>query len=165
MLNAYSQQLYFDHYAKIFLSLHNSTFSNRDSHRPLQDIPLMQIINTEYFLLDNVYIRDNKKSAVAVYSSDVTLSGNTTFSNYRGEKGAALSLYHSFMILNYDARVVFQDNHADDVGGAIFVYDAKSNGIWCFFQPGDYNVEEAALFPKVFFLKHSKKRIFSAQSF
>ncbi len=54
---------------------------------------------------------------------------------------------------------MFQDNHADDVGGAIFVYDAKSNGIWCFFQPaGDYNVEEAALFPKVFFLRNTAKR-------
>ena len=155
-----SPQLDFDRYAKIFLYLHNSTFGNNDTDRSVQAVPQMQIINTEYFLLDNCYIQNCKNSAVAAYSSDVTLSGNTTFSNNRGERGAALSLYHSFMIINYDARVVFQDNHADDVGGAIFVYDARRSGlqgIWCFFQPGDFNVEEGA-FPKVYFVRNTAKR-------
>ena len=97
----------------------------------------IKIVYTDVFVIDNCTIQNNEGTAVDAYFSDVTLSGNTWFLNNTGERGGAMSLYQSFLILGNATSIVFQDNSANDVGGAIYVYEkqlTETDDRPCFFQ-------------------------------
>ena len=103
--------------------------------------------------------RDNRGAAIRVVNiiDNVRLHGNVVFHNNTGQKGAALSLATPQIQVHFmpGLHATFENNHAEDVGGAIYVeikwtpYDTNSPGTTaqCFYQfpalrnpPVDYSI-------------------------
>lgn len=81
-------------------------------------------------------------------SSDVIFTGNITFDSNRATNGGALRFCDSSaMFLNLNTTVLFQNNYAHQVEGAIFAQEAcLSQPKACFFQPvAKYNTQTTAL--------------------
>jgi len=76
----------------------------------------------------------NLGSAIKVYDSKFLLLGNVSFINNSAYEGGALNFIgESYAFISSNANIVFQNNSAEHVGGAIFVNNigpVKS----CFFQ-------------------------------
>ena len=80
----------------------------------------IQAVNTHVYLAGNITFESGNE-AVRVLNSSATLAGRVSFINNTAYKGAAMYLSGgSRMVINNDTHVVFQGNHADSVGGAIF---------------------------------------------
>ena len=60
------------------------------------------------------------KSAIASYSSNVTLLGSVSFVNNSGIRGGAMALYSSTLFITAGADVLFANNTVIDKGGAIY---------------------------------------------
>ena len=107
--------------------------------------------------------RDNRGAAIRVFNikDSLRLHGNVVFYNNTGQQGGALSLAALQTKLQTQINfmpglhVTFENNHAEDVGGAIYVeikwtpYDTNSPGTTapCFYQfpalrtpPVDYSI-------------------------
>ena len=52
----------------------------------------------------------------------IIFSGKVLFRNNTSHRGGAVHLFKSRIGLERDANVLFEDNHAKDVGGAIYVH-------------------------------------------
>ena len=55
----------------------------------------------------------------------IIFSGKVLFRNNISHRGGAAHLFKSRIGLERDASGLFKDNHAKDVGGAIYVYSAR----------------------------------------
>ena len=65
---------------------------------------------------------NSSTTAITLYSSIITLEGIVSFTNNVGRNGGALALIRTTMYIElYCAIVIFQNNHATEKGGAIFV--------------------------------------------
>ena len=81
----------------------------------------------------NCTFEDNIGTAIAAVYSIIVFEGNNTFRNNTSMYGGALLFYtNSYMILQENTRIHFINNHADYVGGAIFVQCVTVSP--CFFQ-------------------------------
>ena len=74
------------------------------------------------------------RSAVYLYESELKLSGRVNFINNTGYKGGAVYLMESYIRVTTNTDVLFQDNHANQVGGAIYSIGSQidnyiSNGL------------------------------------
>jgi predicted outer membrane repeat protein len=58
--------------------------------------------------------------AIMVVSSNLTFEGHNIISNNTGDRGAAISLINSIINLLPHTHILFENNHAYDVGGAIY---------------------------------------------
>ena len=80
----------------------------------------------------------NRCTPIAAHYSSFKVSGTLTFINNTAYQGAALAFYgSSYMNVSNNTHIVFINNHAEHVGGAIFVRDEvldNSYTLKCFFQ-------------------------------
>ena len=94
--------------------------------------------------VQDTLITDGINTAFNLIKSILTLKGNVTFFGNSGEKGGALGLTSTQLIISRDATVTFANNYAVSKGGAIYVNNPTeifkvfpdSN---CFYQLLDYN--------------------------
>ena len=64
----------------------------------------------------------NTGTSIVAYNSNFTFSGTTIFSNNTAHEGGAIAFYgNSHMNVSENTHVIFRDNSAHRVGGAIFV--------------------------------------------
>jgi hypothetical protein len=69
---------------------------------------------------------ENRHQAINAVSSNLTFEGQNVFRNNTGYRGAGITLTNSFMDLLPGTHVIFENNHADDVGAAIHTNVLKS---------------------------------------
>ena len=118
---------------------------------PFQDSsgpPLTAILNTYKVTLTlvNCTFQNNSQSVLQMSNSKLVFEGRNHFYNNSGLIGGAIQLLDSStMFLNSNTSILFEKNHADYVGGAIFI-DMKSD--LCFFH---FNSENDNDNTKVYF--------------
>ena len=76
--------------------------------------------NSTVNFVGSINFENGSSTAIQAINSHVTLAGNTTFVNNTGYQGGALSLTDSHVTIADNAYALFQGNHADHVGGAIY---------------------------------------------
>ena len=99
-------------------------------------------IGTSIHITDCAFT-DNIGSAMVIYDSIVTFSGNNTFMNNTGLNGGGLFITGGgYIVLSSQAHLYFINNHAEHNGGAIYVEQLllqlnKNNKdviVYCFYQ-------------------------------
>ena len=111
--------------------IRNSSFQDcyiviRKAKAVLVDV---ETYNSHFFFLENSDIMIGKqskfisshKSAINVISSNITFSGKLSFSNNSDVYGGAMFLYLSNLIILPNAYIVFDNNSAQNCGGAMLL--------------------------------------------
>ena len=106
--------------------LENSTFISNNNGK---DSSVVSLLNTAGLLV-NCTFENNTGSPIHAQNSKVVFEGDTTFRNNSALFGAGMQLLGSHLHLRSSTRILFMDNHADYVGGAIYT-NIKDQ---CFFQ-------------------------------
>ena len=136
---------YIEHYG-IGLLFMNLTFSNcnnaiqyDNSHETTIQLvfhatvhhqsPLSLLFATAYFI-DCTFENSNILSALHGKSSEITFQGSNLFRKNSASTGGAIQLDDAYLHLNPDTNILFEENHANYVGGAIYINDPAS----CFFE-------------------------------
>ena len=70
---------------------------------------------------DTLFSTSYQESALTVYLSTITLSGNVTFADNTGIRGGAMALYSSTLIIAPGTITTFTNNSAQHKGGAIYI--------------------------------------------
>ena len=99
------------------LVLNETTFTGPASHIVLRNCTVDTLGKVNF---------KNGRTAIQALSSIVTLAGYSSFINNTGYQGGGLSLTDSRITIADNAQVLFKENHAEFVGGAIF---DSGNGI------------------------------------
>ena len=78
--------------------------------------------------IEDSEFQDNRGTAVRVANikDSLRLRGNVTFRNNQAQNGGALALVSTVVDFMPSSYIVFEDNHANDVGGAIFVESSST---------------------------------------
>ena len=84
-------------------------------------VPSITLINWNNVIIDGGWFHDNNSTVIAAYNSEVFMTGNMTFYNNRGTKGAALFLKFSHLILQEPLNATFTENSALLYGGAVYI--------------------------------------------
>lgn len=112
------------HVANTLAVLQNVVFADNNVEKYVVSIALGTI------MFMNCSFENNTGTAIqADASSKLIFEGVNVFRNNSALVGAGIQLLESTMHLQPHSSILFEDNHADHVGGAIFV-DIRS----CFFQ-------------------------------
>ena len=91
----------------------------------------------------HMLFEDNTGSAIVAISSKITFQGNTVFKSNSGSVGGAIQLTTtSYMSLLSHTHMLFEDNRADYVGGAIFVDNSYDDAAVKCFSPVDPSEED-----------------------
>ena len=111
----------------------------------MQSVINLELTNTEiqnsHFLNYHNY-RDYKRVALELISSDITFIGTNVFSNNTGNKGGAMSMEDSKLIIKGNAVTKFQNNRAAEFGGAIYI----KNEDLCFYEMHQLNATSKLVF-------------------
>lgn len=83
-------------------------------------ISVQTVAPNVHMVIDNSEIVNSSSTAVKLYSGYITLSNRVSFRNNAGERGGALALIGSIMSISDGANILFYNNSAQKVGGAIF---------------------------------------------
>jgi len=82
----------------------------------------INVTNVRNIFLIDCYFIGNKGTALTVQSSTFHTQGNLKFINNSAfHKGALAFVEDSYMVLNNNSRIAFQDSNSTHVGGAIYV--------------------------------------------
>ena len=109
-------------------TLSNVTFANNNNNAGSLNYLYKAAIS-----YNNCIFENNIGTAIQALYSNVTLQGSITFKNNSGVIGGGIHLDStSYMHLQPNASISFVDNHADYVGGAIYIDHKEDDG--CFFQ-------------------------------
>ena len=81
----------------------------------------LTVYKTHVVLSGDTHFFSNYNSAIASYSSTVTLSGTISFINNSGIRGGAMALYTSTIYLRDGLNASFINNSAQETGGAIHI--------------------------------------------
>ena len=136
-LSVYSNR---SHSARI--TIQNSHFFNNQDLRG--DPAIVYVSRAIVIYITNCAFRDNRGTAIKAENieQNVRFYANVTFQRNSAQQGGALKLVSTQLGLFPGAQIKFEDNHADDVGGAIYVeststlYEANdpNTNVECFYQ-------------------------------
>ena len=128
-----------------FVMMRNVQFTSNEIYYPVVELRRSIAIFSEY-----VSFIDNKgmASSILLTNSNITFSGTALFArNVVFGNGGAISMFGgSFLNFEMNINVIFEDNHATQAGGAIYVdydYIENRNCFFKFLQPpriGSYSV-------------------------
>ena len=124
------------------ITIQNSRFIN---NQDLRGHPVIVYVSRAIIInITNCEFRDNRGTAIKAENIDYFLRfhGHVTFQRNSAQQGGALALVFTQVGLFPGAQIKFEDNHADDVGGAIYVestsalYEANdpNTNVECFYQ-------------------------------
>ena len=120
---------------KVFII--NSTFVQSSV---LFECTNVKVQDSHFMNYRNYYIYS--EASLELDSSTITFFGNISFVNNTGNKGGAMLLKSSEMVIKADALIQFQNNSAAEFGGAIFV----DNKDLCFYEVLQQNKTSKILF-------------------
>ena len=84
----------------------------------------VHMISSVIATFHNCHFQDNNGTALRGQGMFyIILEGNITFSRNRANRGAGLILSSSFALLKPNTHVYFEDNYAEEVGGAMYIDD------------------------------------------
>ena len=127
----------------------------------LSEIVVANITNCEF--------QDNRGTAIraANIKDKLRLGGDITFHNNQAQSGGALALMLTQVEFMPGTNVIFEDNYANDVGGAIYVqssstmfYDVQDDPNTyseCFYQFSDWDLENEPYYANLTFINNSAK--------
>ena len=122
-------------YTAVSVTLRNVTFANntyigrnvagvRASNMYIQNIHNVTLIDCEFY--------NNFGTPISAIGSTLHLSGDIVFRNNTGYDGGAMRLTGgSYIYISNDTYVMFENNAAENAGGAVFV---DQNTVYCFFR-------------------------------
>ena len=96
------------------------------------------LLHSVFTTFHNCHFQDNNSTALAGYpQSYILFDGKVTFSGNRAKRGAGIALSLAYAILVPNTHVYFEDNYAEEVGGAIYINDQEVilHGYPCLFYP------------------------------
>ena len=98
---------------------------------------MIEFGNIEKAAIEDCQFKSNMGTAIAMTASEVIFTGDIIFDNNTATNGGALRFCDSStMFLNPNTTVIFKNNSATQVGGAIFAQEAcLAEPKACFFQP------------------------------
>ena len=117
------------------------------------------ILTNVHLTIKDSNFSDSTSTAIMLFSSTLTTVGHVRFHNNKGYQGGALMLIGTVMNIAREANLLFQENYAEDTGGAIFVVhpqmmiNAHSYISSCFYQLLDYDTDSVNY--KVNFMNNS----------
>lgn len=108
------------------------------------------IRNVHEVTVSSCNFQNNNSTALLAFKSNIFLEGSVNFRSNTGRKGGALSLIDSYMLPRVNTTIVFSENHAMLVGGAVFIEEEFSPvGTYpCFLQPdlsADFPIETCGI--------------------
>ena len=112
-------------------------------------------------ILTNVHLTIINSTFSDRFSSTLTIMGHVSFRDNRGYQGGALMLVGTVMNIARETNLLFQENHAENTGGAIFVVypqtmiDAHHFISSCFYQLLDYDSYSAIFTYSIKFVNNS----------
>ena len=125
---------------------HNVTIANSLSFVP----PAVLYSQNASLILLSCTFQNNSKSVLQMSSSKLVFEGHNLFYNNSAPLGGAIQLLDSStMFLRPNASITFEKNHADYVGGAIYI--GKNSGP-CFFHVESQNFDNSS---KVYFVNNT----------
>ena len=119
------------------------------------------ILTNVHLTIINSTFSDSSSTAIMLFSSTLTIMGNVSFRDNRGYQGGALMLAGTVMNIARETNLLFQENHAENTGGAIFVVypqtmiDAHDFISLCFYQLLDYDSYSAIFTYSIKFVNNS----------
>ena len=114
----------------------NTTFEF--NHNFLHESATVVLKNTDNVEFVDCHFGHNQGTPIYAHESDFTLSGHDTFMHNTAYVGGAIGLYkYSNIFLKRHTTLVFQNNSAKHVGGAVFVEVVHYEE--CFFQLLDFH--------------------------
>ena len=123
----------------------------------------MILTNVHLTIKDSTF-SDSTSTAIMLFSSTLTIVGNVSFHNNRGYQGGALMLVGTIINIAREANLLFQENHAESTGGAIFVVypqtmiNAHNFVSSCFYQLLDYDSYSSRFTYSIKFVNNSAKK-------
>lgn len=98
---------------------------------------ILEVIRIDSLNLSNCNFLGNTGTAISMKSSNIIVTGHFMFRNNTGLNGGALRFCAaSSLFINNNTSLIFQNNHALETGGAIFVEQSCTDLCSpCFFQP------------------------------
>ena len=103
------------------------------------------ILTNVHLTIKDSNFSDSVSTAIMLFSSTLTIVGHVGFYNNMGYQGGALMLVGAVMNIARETKVIFQENYAENTGGAIFMVhpqmmiDAHNYVSLCFYQLLDYD--------------------------
>ena len=79
------------------------------------------ILTNVHLTIKDSNFSDSVSTAIMLFSSTLTIVGHVGFYNNRGYEGGALMLVGTVMNIARETKLIFQENYAENTGGAIFV--------------------------------------------
>lgn len=132
----YSVPQFYNHFLPLYqIQITHGSFCNNVVDGT--EASVVEFGNIEKASLEDCQFTDNHGTAIAMTSSSIIFTGHFDFDNNTATSGGALRFCDSSaMFLNNNTRVNFRNNHAKQVGGAIFAEEAcLAEPKACFFQP------------------------------
>ena len=101
----------------------------------------------------------NHNSALISYSSVITLAGSVSFFNNSGIRGGAMILHSSTLYLATGANIMFINNSAQEIGGAIHVEPdlTRMPKLECFYGTGYYCNNNHSIVTTLYFTNNTAK--------
>ena len=96
-------------------------------------LAVVSVFSVNYITFEDITINNSLITPLFAVDSNIYLKGVNFFTNNTGSFGGAIALYSSStLFIMQDALVSFINNHAENLGGAIYIH--KSIITYCFFQ-------------------------------
>ena len=84
---------------------------------------VITLLSTQSVTFVNCTFSNNIGTPILAYNSNFTMAGTNVFANNTGFQGGAMAFYeNSQMYLQNHTHLIFKNNHAQRVGGAVYVY-------------------------------------------
>ena len=141
-INPYTLVVYDTHTKQnIQIKFRSAIFKNHILYESLYTSVPLSVLGIESYAnvtFTNCTFMDNKATAIRAFQTNVIFEGKNTFSNNTGGSGAGLALFmNSYMYLKPHTNLLFVNNHALSVGGAIYTdltLQFPQLTLPCFFQ-------------------------------
>ena len=140
------------------ITIENTNFIN---NQDLRGHPVIVYVSRAIdIIITNCEFRDNRGTAIKAENikQKLRFHDNVTFQRNSAQQGGALALVSTQLGLFPGAQIKFEDNHADDVGGAIYVeststlYEANdpNTNVECFYQFPSFTEELQVRYSVIF---------------
>ena len=100
--------------------------------------PAVLLFGSVVTTFHNCHFQDNNSTALGGnYMAYILFEGNLTFLRNRAKRGAGIFLYATYASLKPNTHLYFEDNYAENVGGAIYIDDEQTfvKGYLCLLYP------------------------------
>ena len=136
--------------SKIYLYIDESVVESQTTNISISNCAFIEcamILTNVHLTIKDSNFSGSTSTAIMLFSSTLTILGHVTFHNNMGFQGGALMLVGTVMKIAKGTKLYFQENYAENTGGAIFVVHPQmminAHGFYssCFYQLLDYDIE------------------------